>query len=184
MFTAIYSAVRGSLAHIFPYTDIVWILVVSRMQICPFRLICQSRALAGTLQGLVQENKVVSKNAASVLLSEPAQLKCGEESTFFSRVEKLNAPLLVTSPGTMLFLQKVMDSFNLHTCQWSWMKCFCWNRCVAWFQVVRQQDHAFEQRWVKAEGREGKGERGEAVIHREKFLLINWLFTSHCTNQS
>lgn len=89
------------------------------MQICPFRLICQSRALAGTLQGLVQENKVVSKNAASVLLSEPAQLKCGEESTFFSRVEKLNAPLLVTSPGTMLFLQKVMDSFNLHTCQWS-----------------------------------------------------------------
>lgn len=157
---------------------------VSRMQICPFKLVCQSRALAGTLQGLVLENKVVLKNVASVLLSEPAQLKHGAGSAFFSRDVKLNAPLLVSSPGTTLFLQEVMGSFNLHTCQRSWMKCCCWNRCVAWFQVVRREDHAFEQWWVKAEGREGKGERGEAVIHRENFHLINWLFTSHCTNQS
>jgi len=104
----------------------------------------------------------------------------GQEVLFFSRNVKLNAPLLITSPGTMLVLQEAMGSFNLHTCQQSWMKCCCWNRCVARFQVVRGQDHAFEQRWVKAEGREGKAEREEAASHKENFHLINWLFTSHC----
>ena len=53
------------------------------MQVCPFKLISQSRALAGTLWWLVQKNKEVLKNVASVLLSEPAQLKYGAGSTFF-----------------------------------------------------------------------------------------------------
>lgn len=56
---------------------------VSRMQICPSRIIWQSRALASTLQGLLQENKAVLKNALSVHLSEPAQLKPGGRKYFF-----------------------------------------------------------------------------------------------------
>lgn len=114
-----------------------------------------------------------------VFFSLSQLLKHGVGSTFFSKDVKLNALLLVTSPVTMLFLQEVMGSFNLHTCQQSRVECCCWNRCVAPFQVVRQQDHAFEQQWVKTEGRERKGERGETVIHRENFHLINWLFTCH-----
>lgn len=152
-------------------------------RICPFKLVCQGRAFAGTLQGLVQENKVVLKNVTSFLLSKPAQLKHRVGSTFFSRNAKLNDLLLVTSPGTMSFLQEAMGSFDLRPCQCSWMKCCCWNRCVAWFQVVRQQDHAFEQWSGKAEGNEGNGGEG-TVTHRENLRLINWLFISRCTNQS
>lgn len=88
------------------------------MQICPSELVCQSTVSASALQGLVQQNKVVLKNVVSVLLSEPALLKHVVGSAFFSRDIKLNAPLVVTSsPGTMLILQEVMGSFNLHTHQ-------------------------------------------------------------------
>lgn len=89
------------------------------MQICPFKLVCQGRAFAGTLQELVQENKVVLKNVTIFLLSKPAQLKHRVGSTFFSRNAKLNDPLLVTSPGTTLLLQEVMGSFSLRPCRWS-----------------------------------------------------------------
>lgn len=63
------------------------------MQIYPFKLVCQSRASTGTLQGFMQEHKVVLKKVASVLLSEPAHLKHGAASTFFQQRCKMKCPI-------------------------------------------------------------------------------------------
>lgn len=54
---------------------------VSRMQICPFKLVCQSRALAGTLQGLVQQNTL----QVSFSLSQHS-CSIGQEVLFLAEV--------------------------------------------------------------------------------------------------
>lgn len=56
------------------------------MQICPFKLVCQSRALPSILQGLTQENKKVLEDVASVLLSEPAAEALGGKYFFLAEI--------------------------------------------------------------------------------------------------
>lgn len=171
-----HSAVREWLAHIFPHTDILWILELAgrkfalwgssgRAELWPV----PCRASAGKQSSIKECPKCPSLWASTVEA-------WGQEVLLFSRDVKLNAPLFVTSPDATLFLQEVVGSFNLFTCQQqSRRKPCCWRRSVACFQAVRQWHHGFKHWWVKAQGRRlGERERGEAVVHRESFHLISW----------